>query len=124
MAILRHPDAFKVAIACSPVTDWRNYNTVYTERYMGLPMQGENKKGYEDGSCMTYASNLKGKLFLYFGTADNNVHPSNTIQLVQALQDAGKPFDLMIGPDEGHSQMNFSRMLEYFMDNFGLSGSK
>ncbi len=121
MAILRHPDVFKVAIACSPVTDWRNYDTIYTERYMYLPSQAENRKGYEDGSCMTYAANLKGHLFLYYGTADNNVHPSNTIQLVQALQDAGKPFDLMVGPDQGHSQMDFSRILEYFMDCFGMS---
>jgi dipeptidyl-peptidase-4 len=121
MAILRHPEVFKVAVACSPVTDWRNYDTIYTERFMGLPSEGENRKGYENGSCMTYAATLKGKLFLYYGTADNNVHPANTIQLVQALQEAGKPFDLMVGPDQGHSQMSFPRILEYFMDNFGLS---
>lgn len=120
MAILRHPEVFKVAVACSPVTDWRNYDSIYTERFMGLPAEGENRKGYEDGSCMTYASGLKGKLFLYYGTADNNVHPSNTIQLVRALQDAGKPFDLMLGPDQGHSQMEFARILEYFAVNFGL----
>jgi len=121
MAILRHPEVFKVAVACSPVTDWRIYDSVYTERYMGLPWDTDNKKGYELGSCMPYAATLRGHLFLYYGTADNNVHPSNTIQLVQALQDAGKPFDLMIGPDQGHSQMDFSRILEYFMDNFGMS---
>jgi len=121
MAILRHPEVFKVAIACSPVTDWRNYDTIYTERYMYLPSEGENRKGYEDGSCMTYAAGLTGHLFLYYGTADNNVHPSNTFQLVQALQDAGKPFELMAGPDQGHSQMSFPRILEYFMDCFGMS---
>ncbi len=117
MAILRHPEVFKVAIACSPVTDWRNYDTIYTERFMGLPWESENRKGYDNGSCMTYAAQLKGKLFLYYGTADNNVHPANTFQLVQALQSAGKPFDLMVGPDQGHSQMSFPRILEYFIDN-------
>lgn len=120
MAILRHPEVFKVAVASSPVTDWRNYDTIYTERYMGLPWESENRKGYDNGSCMTYADSLKGKLFLYYGTADNNVHPSNTFQLVQALQTAGKPFDLMVGPDEEHSQMAFPRILEYFIDNLIL----
>lgn len=121
MALLRHPEVYKVAIACSPVTDWRNYDTIYTERYMGLPWESENRKGYESGSCMTYADNLKGKLFLYYGSADNNVHPANTFQLVEALQAAGKPFDLMVGPDQGHSQMAFPRILEYFIDNLILA---
>ncbi|MEA2553954.1 MAG: dipeptidyl-peptidase 4 [Fimbriimonadaceae bacterium] len=116
MAILRHPEVFKVAVSSSPVTDWRNYDTIYTERYMGLPWESENRKGYEAGSAMTYAKTFKGNLFLYYGTADNNVHPANTFQLVEALQEAGKPFELMAGPDQGHSQMSFSKILEYFMD--------
>ena len=73
MELLRHPDVFAAASASSPATDWRNYDTVYTERYMWIPQ--ENKDGYDAGSAMTYAKDLKGRLLLYYGTADNNVHP-------------------------------------------------
>jgi len=116
MAILRHPDAFKVAVASSPVTDWRNYDSIYTERYMGLATDEDNRKGYDAGSAMTYAKNLRGHLMLYYGTADNNVHPANTLQLVQKLQQAGKSFQVMVGPDLGHTQVNADHMWEYFMD--------
>ncbi|HEV2471299.1 MAG TPA: DPP IV N-terminal domain-containing protein, partial [Chthonomonadales bacterium] len=83
MALLRYPDLFRAASAASPVTDWRDYDTVYTERYMWLPQ--ENKEGYDAGSAMTYAKNLKGRLMIYFGTSDNNVHNGNSLQLIQAL---------------------------------------
>ena len=66
----------------------------------------ENKDGYDAGSAMTYAKDLKGRLLLYYGTADNNVHPSNTMQLIKALQEAGKSFDVQVGPDRGHSGIN------------------
>ena len=74
MEILRHPEVFAAASAASPPTDWRNYDTIYTERYMWIPE--ENKDGYDAGAAMTYAGNLKGRLLIYYGTADNNVHPS------------------------------------------------
>jgi len=115
MALLRHPEAFAAACASSPVTDWRNYDTIYTERYMWIPQ--ENAEGYDAGSAVKLARNLKGRLMLYFGTADNNVHPSNTLQLVAALQSAGKSFDLMAGPDLGHTGLNQARMWEFFIDN-------
>ncbi len=115
MSLLRHPDVFAVASASSPVTAWNHYDTVYTERYMWLP--DENKAGYEAGSAMTYAKNLKGRLMLYYGTADNNVHPSNMMQLIAALQNAGKSFDLQVGPDRGHSAINNDRMMEFFIEN-------
>jgi dipeptidyl-peptidase 4 len=115
MSLLRHPDVFAAASASSPVTAWNHYDTVYTERYMWLP--DENKAGYEAGSAMTYAGNLKGRLLLYYGTADNNVHPSNTMQLIAALQRAGKSFDLQVGPDRGHSSINIDRMMEFFIEN-------
>lgn len=118
MALLRHPDVFQAACASSSVTDWRNYDTIYTERYMGLPQ--ENKTGYDTGSAMTYAPNLKGRLMLYYGTADNNVHPANTLQLIAALQKAGKSFDLQVGPDQGHTSLNTARMMEFFIDNLVL----
>ena len=65
---------------------------------------------------MTYAKNLKGRLLLYYGTADNNVHPANSLQLIQALQGAGKSFDLQVGPDRGHTAVNQDRMMEFFIE--------
>ena len=119
MCLLRYPDVFQAACASSAVTDWRNYDSIYTERFMGLPQQ--NKTDYDAGSAMTYVNNLKGKLLLYYGTADNNVHPSNTLQLVSALERAGKSYDLQVGPDRGHSGINSTRMLEFFMDTLVLT---
>ena len=115
MCLLRHPDVFQAACAQSAVTDWRNYDTIYTERYMWIPE--ENKSGYDAGAAMTYASALKGRLMLYYGTADNNVHPNNTMQLIRALQRAGKSFEVQVGPDQGHSAVNQRRMMEFFIDN-------
>ncbi len=114
MSLLRHPDVFTAASASSPVTAWYHYDTIYTERYMWLPE--ENKANYEAGSAMTYAKDLKGRLMLYYGTADNNVHPSNMMQLVATLQQAGKSFDLQVGPDRGHSGINVDRMMEFFIE--------
>jgi dipeptidyl-peptidase 4 len=118
MSILRHPDVYAAASASSPVTAWYHYDSIYTERYMWIPE--ENKEGYEAGSAMTYAKNLKGRLMLYYGTADNNVHPSNMMQLIAALQQAGKSFDVQVGPDRGHSGINTDRMMEFFIENLIL----
>jgi dipeptidyl-peptidase 4 len=114
MEILRHPDVFAAASAASPPTDWRNYDSIYTERYMWIPE--ENKTGYDTGAAMTYAGNLQGRLLIYYGTSDNNVHPSNSLQLIKALQQAGKSFDVQVGPDMGHSNVNPQRMMEFFID--------
>jgi len=100
IALLKKPDIFHVGVAGAPVTDWRNYDTIYTERYMRKPV--DNPEGYKLGSCMNYAKNLKGKLFLHHGWTDNNVHPGNTVQLAYALLNAGKRFDLMIYPEQQH----------------------
>jgi dipeptidyl-peptidase 4 len=121
MSILRHPEVFAAASASSPVTAWYHYDTVYTERYMWTPE--ENKAGYEAGSAMTYAKNLKGRLMLYYGTADNNVHPSNMMQLITELQQAGKSFELQVGPDRGHSGINNDRMMEFFIENLVMRTS-
>jgi dipeptidyl-peptidase 4 len=118
MCVLRYPDVFQAACASSPVTSWRHYDSIYTERYMWIP--AENKKGYEAGSAMTYADKLKGRLMLFYGTADNNVHPSNSLQLIQALQGAGKSFDVQVGPDMGHSGINAGRMMEFFIESLVL----
>jgi dipeptidyl-peptidase-4 len=82
---------------------------------MGLP--DENRAGYDAGSVMTYAPKLSGRLLLYYGTADNNVHPNNAMQLVRALQLANKSFELQVGPDQPHSAVNSQRMMEFFIDN-------
>jgi dipeptidyl-peptidase-4 len=119
MELLRHPEVFAAASASSPPTDWRNYDTIYTERYMWLPQ--ENKAGYDKGSAMSYVKDLRGRLMLYFGTADNNVHPSNMMQLIQALQGVGKSFEVQVGPDLGHSGLNGQRMMEFFIENLVLN---
>jgi dipeptidyl-peptidase-4 len=114
MELLRHPDVFAAAASASPPTDWRNYDTIYTERYMWIPQ--ENRAGYDAGSAMTYAKDLKGRLLIYYGTADDNVHPANSLQLIKALQDAGKSFDVQVGPDRGHGSVNQDRMMEFFIE--------
>jgi dipeptidyl-peptidase 4 len=115
MSILRHPEVYAAASASSPVTAWHHYDSIYTERYMWIP--AENKEGYEAGSAKTYAKDLKGRLMLYYGTADNNVHPSNMMEFIAALQAAGKSFDVQVGPDRGHSGINQDRMMEFFIEN-------
>lgn len=114
MAILRHPDVFHAAASQSCVSDWRNYDTIYTERYMGvLP---ESKEAYDEGSGVLQADKLKGWLMMYYGTADDNTHPSNTLQVIRALQRANKSFEVQVGVDVGHSGMNFARMMEFFIE--------
>ncbi|CAN5860157.1 S9 family peptidase [soil metagenome] len=115
LSILRHPDVYAAASASSPFTAWNHDDSIYTERYMWIPQ--ENKEGYEAGSAMTYAKNLKGRLLIYYGTADNNVHPSNSMQLIDALQKAGKSFEVQVGPDLGHTGVNQGRMMEFFIEN-------
>ena len=115
MLLLRHPTLFAAAAASSPVTAWDHYDSIYTERYMWIPQ--ENKEGYAAGSAMTYAKDLKGRLMIYYGTADNNVHPSNSMQLIKALQQANKSFEVQVGPDLGHTGVNQARMMEFFIEN-------
>ncbi len=116
--LLRFPDVFHVAVANSAVTDWRNYDNIYTERFMNT--LENNLKGYEATSIMSMVDNLKGELMIYYGTADNNVHPSNSLQLIDALQKAGKSFEVQIGPDRGHTAMDRDRMMEFFIRHLVL----
>jgi dipeptidyl-peptidase-4 len=115
MCLLRHPEAFQAACASSAVTDFRNYDTIYGERYMWLPQ--ENAAGFTAASLMHYAPDLQGRLMIYYGTADNNVHPANALQLIQALQKARKSFEVQVGPDQGHSGLDRERMMEFFIEN-------
>ncbi|OIV98009.1 hypothetical protein TanjilG_21719 [Lupinus angustifolius] len=100
MALSRYPDLFKCAVAGAPVTSWDGYDTFYTEKYMGLP--SENQSGYENGSVMNHVHKLKGKLLLVHGMIDENVHFRHTARLINALVAAGKPYELIIFPDERH----------------------
>lgn len=122
MCLVRYPELFHAASASSAVTDWRHYDTIYTERYMSTPQL--NPKGYEAGSAMTYARNMKGWLLMFFGTMDDNVHPANTYHLITALSRAGKSYDLQVGPDQGHAGVNNARQLEFFIERLILSPGK
>jgi dipeptidyl-peptidase-4 len=115
LSILKHPDVWAAASGSSSVTSWYHYDSIYTERYMWIPQ--ENKGGYEAGNAMNLAKNLQGRLLLYYGTADNNVHPNNSMQLIKALQAAGKSFEVQVGPDAGHTGVNNARMMEFFIEN-------
>jgi dipeptidyl-peptidase 4 len=117
-ALLNAPDVFRCGVAGAPVTNWLNYDTIYTERYMGLP--GENPEAYAATSLPAKAANLKGRLMLMHNIEDDNVLFQNSLQLTNALQQAGKLFDFMLYPQKAHGvsgpasrQMN-ATMLEFF----------
>lgn len=120
-SLLRFPNTYHAAVANSAVTDWRNYDTIYTERFMNLITN--NKIGYDASNLMNYAKDLQGELMIYFGTSDNNVHPSNSLQLIKALQNAGKSFEVQVGPDRGHTAMNRERMMEFFIEHLVLDNN-
>ena len=117
-ALLNAPDVFRCGIAGAPVTDWLNYDTIYTERYMGLPK--DNPEGYRSTALAPKAANLKGRLLIMHNFEDDNVLFQNTLQLTDALQRAGKIFDFMLYPQKSHGvtgaaarQMD-ATMLEFF----------
>jgi dipeptidyl-peptidase-4 len=97
---LFRPGVLKAAIVGAPVTDWRLYDSIYTERYMGL--LSENEDGYIQSSSTTHAGNLNAHMFIAHSTMDENVHVQNTFQLVTALIDHGKEHDLRIFPPGAH----------------------
>jgi dipeptidyl-peptidase-4 len=101
LTLFQGADVFKAAISVAPVTDWRLYDTIYTERFMRTPQ--ENPEGYELGSPVTYVDRLEGNLLIVHGTGDDNVHSQNTTQLIQRLQEAGKQFDMRLYPNKTHS---------------------
>jgi dipeptidyl-peptidase-4 len=94
-------NVFKAAIAVAPVTDWGLYDTIYTERFMWTPQ--DNAEGYRTSAPQAHVAGLTARLLLVHGTGDDNVHPQNTIQLVNKLQAVGKPFQLMLYPNRTHS---------------------
>ncbi|GHV45834.1 hypothetical protein FACS1894180_8600 [Bacteroidia bacterium] len=115
-------NVFKAGIAVAPVTDWRFYNTAYTERFMRRPQ--ENFRGYEQSSPLLHAENLQGKLLLIHGTADDNVHIQNTMDYAAQLVEHGKQFEMQIYPDKNHSILGqktrrhlYTRMYEFLKTN-------
>jgi dipeptidyl-peptidase-4 len=119
MCMLREPGLFKVGVAGAPVADWDGYDTGYTERYMETP--ATNPDGYREGSALTHAGALQGKLLLVHGGVDENVHFRHTARLVTALTNAGKDYDLLIFPEERHMPRDAKgmeyqerRLVEYF----------
>ena len=118
LLLMRYPDLVHAAAASSPVTDYRLYDTAYSERYLGLPEQ--SPAAYDRSAVMTYVDGLKGDLMVYFGTSDDNVHPKNSLQLIRALQAAGKSFEVQVGPDRGHTGMDQTRMMEFFIERLIL----
>jgi len=97
---LEKTDLFKAGVAVAPVTDWRNYDSIYTERYMGLPT--DNEDGYRKSSPLNFAADLHGSLLEVHGTSDDNVHLQNTIQMVNGFINSGKQFQLMMYPRKTH----------------------
>lgn len=111
-------DIFKMAIAVAPVSNWRFYNTIYTERFLGTPQ--ENPTGYDDNSPISYVDKLEGDFLLIHGSADDNVHLQNTMRLAEALIQADKQFDWAIYPDKNHGIYGGNTRLHLYkkMTNF------
>jgi len=116
--LMRHPDVVQAAVSNSPVTDYRLYDTAYSERFLGLP--GPDAAAYDRAAVMTYADQLVGDLLIYYGTSDDNVHPKNALQLIKALQAARKSFEVQVGPDRGHTAVDQTRMMEFFIERLIL----
>ena len=98
--LLKGNDVFSFGIAVAPVTNWRFYDTIYTERFMRTPE--ENPEGYDLNSPLNYADQLDGKFLIIHGSGDDNVHVQNTMRMVDALIQADKQFEWMIYPDKNH----------------------
>ena len=117
LQLLTHTKEFKAGVAVAAVTDFRYYDTVWTERLLGLPE--DNPEGYRLGAPANFAKDLHGRLLLIHGTGDDNVHPQNAWRMARELQSAGIAFDMMIYPLEQHGIRGATRhvyqtMLEFW----------
>jgi dipeptidyl-peptidase-4 len=101
LCITKGADVFKAAVAIAPVTNWRYYDNIYTERFLQKPQ--DNPSGYDENSPINFAHLLKGKYLLIHGTGDDNVHFQNSVEMIRALQKANKQFEFMLYPDKAHS---------------------
>ena len=122
LCLFKGADVFEMAIAVAPVTNWRYYDTIYTELYMGLPQ--DNPDGYDDNSPINHAHKLKGKYLLIHGTGDDNVHFQNSIELTEKLVQSNKQFEMQFYPDKNHgiyggntSYHLYTRMTNFIYDN-------
>jgi dipeptidyl-peptidase-4 len=122
LAITKGADVFKMAIAVAPVTNWRYYDNIYTERFMRTPK--ENEDGYDRNSPINYVDKIKGKYLLIHGSADDNVHYQNTMEMISAMVKANKQFDLFIYPNKNHGIYGgntrnhlFQMMFDYTLKN-------
>jgi dipeptidyl-peptidase 4 len=122
LAMTKGADVFKMGIAVAPVTNWRYYDNIYTERFMRTPQENEN--GYDSNSPINFVDQLKGKYLLIHGSGDDNVHYQNTMEMINALVAADKQFDLFIYPNKNHGIYGgntrnhlFNMMFEYTLKN-------
>jgi dipeptidyl-peptidase-4 len=122
LAITKGADVFSLAIAVAPVTNWRYYDNIYTERYMQTPQ--ENASGYDENSPINHVDKLKGSYLLVHGSADDNVHVQNTMEMISALVKANKQFDLFIYTDKNHGIYGgntrhhlYKKMTDFILDN-------
>ena len=122
LAITKGADVFSLAIAVAPVTNWRYYDNIYTERYMQTPQ--ENASGYDENSPINHVEKLKGHYLLVHGSADDNVHVQNTMEMISALVNANKQFDLFIYPDKNHGIYGgntryhlYKKMTDFILEN-------
>ncbi len=122
LGMTKGADVFKMGIAVAPVTNWRYYDNIYTERFMRTPQ--ENEKGYDDNSPINHVEKLKGNYLLIHGSADDNVHYQNTMEMIDALVKANKQFDLFIYPNKNHGIYGgntrnhlFNLLLNYTLKN-------
>jgi dipeptidyl-peptidase-4 len=120
LAMTKGADQYKAGIAVAPVTNWRYYDSVYTERFMRTPQ--ENADGYDENSPINHVDKLKGSYLLVHGSADDNVHYQNTMEMIDALVKANKEFDLFIYPNKNHGIYGGTTRLHLFnkMTNFLL----
>ncbi|MEI6123744.1 MAG: S9 family peptidase [Bacteroidota bacterium] len=122
LCMTKGADIFKAGIAVAPVTNWRNYDNIYTERYMRTPQ--ENATGYDDNSPVKFAKKLKGKLLICHGMADDNVHLQNSVEFIDALVNANKQFDMQFYPNKNHGIFGgntryhlYKRMSDFIFEN-------
>jgi dipeptidyl-peptidase-4 len=126
--MFRYPEIYRTGMAVAPVPDERLYDTIYQERYMGLPQ--ENEDAYREGSAITFADRLRGNLLVVHGSGDDNVHYQGTERLVNTLVAANKPFTLMVYPNRTHcicegdgtSLHLFSLLTRYLEQNLPAGG--
>jgi dipeptidyl-peptidase-4 len=118
----RANEYFTTGVSVAPVSDFRLYDAIWSERYLGL--LSENTTSYDVSSVFSYSDNLKGELLMIHGTGDDNVHYQNTLQIAKDFQQKGKQFDLMLYPNKNHSIKGretqyhlYSKIMNYFLDN-------